>query len=88
MSRNLSKYDLLLNTGPIRAFQDAVLTIIGDYHQYLTVFDEKHKTLKVNNDLFFQIHDTNNQAKYDFYNEFRMTQAFEEVLDFAYSKSK
>jgi hypothetical protein len=80
MSRNLNKYDFLLKTGPIRAFQDAVMTLIGDYHQYLTVLDEKFKTYKVNNDQFFQTHDvSNNQVKWEFFKEFRRTQMFEEV---------
>lgn len=78
VSRNTSKYDLLLKTGPIRAFQEAVLEIIGNYREYL-YFDEKSQLFKVNDELFYQQHGVSNANKSDFYHEFRITQTFEEV---------
>ena len=45
-SRGAEKYDLL-RTGPIKAFQDAVLTIIDDYRKYL-VLDAGSNEYKLN----------------------------------------
>ena len=75
MSRNTGKSDMLLKTGPIRAFQEAVLTIVGNYREYL-YYDEKSQLFKVNDDLFYQFHDS---KKSDFFRDFRSTQLFEEV---------
>ena len=90
---NGDKYELLLSTGPIQAFLDAVLMIIDDYREYL-VFDAAANEFKFNEDIYFQMKDVqtappasndgNKANKYisnenEFYHEFRITQAFEEV---------
>jgi hypothetical protein len=80
VSRNMGKYNTLLRTGPIRAFQEAVLEVIGNYRSYL-YYDEKTQLFKVNDDLFYQHHEvSSNSNKNDFYHEFRITQSFEEFI--------
>jgi hypothetical protein len=87
------KYDLL-RTGPIKAFQEAVLTIVDNYRDYLQ-FDYEKNEFKLNEVIYFQMKgvynsnvdsDMNGNAnsKYvsnenEFFHEFRITQAFEEV---------
>ena len=85
-----SKFDNLLKTGPIKAFQDAVLALVADYRSYV-LFDEKTKTFKVNDEVFYAIKEkssssastssssNNSSSQSQFYREFRMTVQFEEV---------
>lgn len=85
--------ETLLSTGPLQAFLDAVVMIIDDYHEYL-ILDPTTNVFKFNEDAYFQIknvpspseggsNDSGSVAtKYkssEFYHEFRITQAFEEV---------
>lgn len=80
ISRNMGKYDLLLKTGPIRAFQEAVLSIIGDYRQYLVYDDDKCHEFKVDDSKFYQLlNDSSMSNENDFYHLFQNTQAFSEV---------
>ena len=89
---NIEKYDLL-RTGPIKAFMDAVLIVIDDYREYL-IYDQNTNEFKLNEVVYFQMKDVydessasnehQNPNKYrsnenEFYHEFRITQAFEEV---------
>ena len=99
---NGDKYDLL-RTGPIKAFQEAVLTIIDDYRDYLQ-YDYDKNEFKLNEVIYFQMKDVydsnvdsdvkgNANSKYasnenEFYHEFRITQAFEEVNTLAFERFK
>jgi hypothetical protein len=92
-SSSIEKYDLL-RTGPIKAFQEAVLTIIDNYRDYLQ-YDYEKNEYKLNEVIYFQMKGVYNSnvdsdingnvnSKYasnenEFYHEFRITQAFEEV---------
>jgi len=83
------KMDNLLKTGPIKAFQDAVLALVHDYRSYVS-FEEKSKSYRVNDDLFFAAKEkkTNSSsanvaaiASHNyFFREFRVTQLFEEFM--------
>ena len=90
-----SNHMSLLGSGSIKAFQEAVLTIIDDYREYL-IHDENLNEFKLNEVYYFQMKDVydsnvdadsngNVNSKYaanenEFYHEFRVTQAFEEVI--------
>jgi hypothetical protein len=83
----------LLRTETIRTFQEAVLTIIDDYREYL-LYDQEKNEFKLNEVVYFKMKDVydssmdsdlngNANLKYasnenEFYHEFRVTQAFEE----------
>ncbi len=90
-SLSQNKYDRLLRTGTIQAFLDSVLMIIDDYRQYLK-FDPEKNEYTLNEDIYFALKNvqtssgngTKSSKKYfngerEFYHEFRVTQAFEEV---------
>jgi sulfur transfer complex TusBCD TusB component (DsrH family) len=81
LSRNTGKCaDNLLKTDTIKAFQDAVLAIIGNYRYYL-YYDEIKQVYKVNDDLYYHSkrRKANSVSQNDFYYQFRNTQAFQEV---------
>lgn len=91
--QSVNKYHRLLQTGTIQAFLDSVLLIVDDYRQYLK-FDPDKNMYMISEDTYFQMKGVyceksaashgKTSKKYftgekEFYHEFRITQAFEEV---------
>jgi hypothetical protein len=69
---NVDKSDLLLKKGPIQAFQDAVLMIIEDYHDYIK-WDSSKMQYQFDEDTFFQlrnVYKNNNDSNNDHPNSF------------------
>jgi hypothetical protein len=91
---NTEKCVSMLGQGPLQAFLDCVLMIIDDYREYI-VFDSNSNEFKLNEEIYFQMKNVYSESsgnasaltgknKYindenEFYHEFRVTQAFEEV---------
>jgi hypothetical protein len=82
----------LLQTATIKAFLDSVMMVLDDYREYL-IYDPLVDEFRLDEATFFKMKGVYNEAldggtaaggKYqsdenEFYHEFRITQAFEEV---------